>query len=298
MTSISIIVCTLNRPNLISKYQLEHLKLLNPEDELIIVDASSNDQTEQLIKAYNISHSTSRIKYVRALPGLPAQRNIGVQNSEKDIILFLDDDISLACDAIASLKNYFSKNHNVDGLTGRLVEKNSPNAIHKILTNILSKFFGISCFGFSKLLSSGLPVIPDGNLADHKAEFMRGGFSAYKRIVFNNDCKFNENLSGYAYLEDTDFSHKLKRNGRSLVYSSCLTGFHEHISATKRNHTHDRCQYVLNYLGIVRDFNIKRINCIRALVGLLLLNLIKTLISRNSSYIKGTTIGCSKFLSI
>lgn len=297
MNGISLVVCTLNRSSIIKEFQLQNLKLLDECDEMIIVDASDNDETSNVIQAA-IQENTGRanLKYFRHPPGLPSQRNFGVSTASQPLVFFIDDDVTIASSSIAAVKKLFANDPDIDGITGWLVERHSPTVAHRAFTKVLSIVFGTSCFGESRLMASGLPIIPDGNLHEHRAEFMRGGFSVYQRKIFENGCRFNEEFEGYAYLEDTDFSHELMRRRYNLKYSPALKGFHEHLSSIARNHSNQRRSYVLNYKVICERYNIKPTNLVRCLTGILILNLVKSLQTRNSTYFSGTFGGCLEVL--
>jgi glycosyltransferase involved in cell wall biosynthesis len=89
---VSVVIPTYNRPHLIERAIQSVLKQTYQNFEIIIIDDSSNDETEKVIKGLN----DGRIKYIRnkIRKGNPGAKNQGVKESSQDskYIAFLDDD--------------------------------------------------------------------------------------------------------------------------------------------------------------------------------------------------------------
>ena len=99
LSVLSIIICTKNRPNdlkitLGSVFQQSFLP-----DSVVIVDDSTSDDTEILVRDYAASTPVNLIYSHSPRPhsGLPAARNTGIKKIPDitEIILFLDDDVTL-----------------------------------------------------------------------------------------------------------------------------------------------------------------------------------------------------------
>jgi len=63
--------------------------------ETLIVDSSSNDETERVVQRFQSEKKIRDLQYYRVPPehhGLTRQRNFGIAHAEGDIIAFLDDD--------------------------------------------------------------------------------------------------------------------------------------------------------------------------------------------------------------
>ena len=87
-TTISTILPTHNRAHLIRRAITSVLGQLTDQDELIVVDDGSTDDTEAVVSEFG-----SRLGYIRT-PGLGAgaARNIGIQNAKNALIAFIDSD--------------------------------------------------------------------------------------------------------------------------------------------------------------------------------------------------------------
>jgi glycosyltransferase involved in cell wall biosynthesis len=88
MPSVSVIIPTYNRAHLVTRAVRSALNELTDDDEIIVVDDGSTDDTEQVLKPYR-----ERIRYVK-IPnsGAGRARNVGLMEAGKDLVAFLDSD--------------------------------------------------------------------------------------------------------------------------------------------------------------------------------------------------------------
>jgi glycosyltransferase involved in cell wall biosynthesis len=87
-TSISVIIPTYNRANLLSRAISSALIQLEEYDELIVIDDGSNDGTKALVSRYG-----DRIRYIKTENrGAGAARNWGIKEARKSLVAFLDSD--------------------------------------------------------------------------------------------------------------------------------------------------------------------------------------------------------------
>ncbi len=178
---LSIIIPTLNEEYIVSDI-LECLKKQSFKDfEVILVDGNSNDKTKEIAKKYlkklDLKVINSEIRNVGY------QRNLGVNKSKYDTILFLDVDTS------------FSEN---------FLEKS------------------IKEFNDHNLKVAGCPLYPDSNnMIDKLFYFLFRNFMFifYKYIGFNGCCIFvlkelHNKINGFDTSikvgEDYDYSSRLK----------------------------------------------------------------------------------------
>lgn len=288
---ISLIVCTRNRFDVLVKNLKHNLTEFSLTDEIIIVDSSSDDYSEKLKSELKMEN----IYYYRTKAGLPLQRNFGINHSSREIVLFLDDDVRLFKDSIRKLKSFFLTHPQIDGVTGALKEKYEPSKVKQYLEKLFSNVFYTSAFGNSGITRSGLPIIPLSDRPYHVASFLRGGFSAYKREILMEHF-FDEHFNGYAYLEDTDFSLSVTKSG-NFIFLPEFKGFHDHLSTLQKDHTKQRKQYIENFHYIFNKYDIgsKRLFYWTSF-GLLIINFLKSLTSRNLSYVVGTWKGIIQIL--
>jgi glycosyltransferase involved in cell wall biosynthesis len=91
--SLSICIPTFNRPLRIKELLKNILQQDVLPDEIVIVDSSSNRDTEDTVNSFE--QSDIPIIYKQSEKGLTLQRNSAVDSANGEIIMFLDDDIVL-----------------------------------------------------------------------------------------------------------------------------------------------------------------------------------------------------------
>jgi glycosyltransferase involved in cell wall biosynthesis len=209
---ISVIVCTRNRKDDLMKLVKSLCVQSRMPDELIIVDASDNDDTKEFIGERR-NHLPFDCAYTHTASGLTRQRNMGIGFSRGKYLFFFDDDVVLENEFIDIVYSSFKtfESDNVAGIMGRIV--NIPS-LTRSWEWLFKKIFLLSDFGKGRVKLSGLPSIRiDGELSF--VESLSGGCTAYKREVFEH-FRFDEKLKEYAYLEDVDFSFRVGRKYRLL----------------------------------------------------------------------------------
>ena len=86
--SISVVIPTYNRAQLLPRSITSALREMSNQDELIVVDDGSTDDTEAVVSRFG-----NQIRYVRIVKsGAGMARNAGVEESKKELIAFLDSD--------------------------------------------------------------------------------------------------------------------------------------------------------------------------------------------------------------
>lgn len=87
---VSAVIPTQNRPDLLKEAIESVLKQTRPAFEIIVVDTSSNDDTEKMIKEFG-----SKVIYIRSpydQYGQSKSRNKGIKTAKGELIAFLDSD--------------------------------------------------------------------------------------------------------------------------------------------------------------------------------------------------------------
>lgn len=182
----SLILLTRNSAETASKCLDSIMTQTRPPDEVIVVDGSSNDQTEEIVRRYPV-------KVIRE-PGLGYgyARNLGLANSTGEIVLFIDSDCYAERDWIERLIGHF-KDPNVSGVTGALKLWNTTHDVARFL----------ACVGgrMDPPEKNTVEVCPTMNLA-------------IRRKIIDEVGGFDETL---VRGEDTDFTYQVTRTHR-IVY--------------------------------------------------------------------------------
>jgi glycosyltransferase involved in cell wall biosynthesis len=115
-TSMSVVICTRDRPEFLKRCLRSLQTLSHPPEEIVVVDnAPSSTATQQLVKQF------PRIKYILGpKPGLDVARNTGVNNSTGNILAYLDDDVIVHPDWSLHLRQAF-QNPQVMAVTGLVI---------------------------------------------------------------------------------------------------------------------------------------------------------------------------------
>ena len=102
--TVSVIVCTRERPETLARCLDSILRLDPPPHEILVVDnAPTSDRTWQLVS------ELPGIRYVTATePGLSIARNVGIAHSTGDLLAFTDDDVVVHPAWLARLRQAFA----------------------------------------------------------------------------------------------------------------------------------------------------------------------------------------------
>jgi GT2 family glycosyltransferase len=217
----SVVIPTLRRPEMLAE-TLASIGDADPApDEVIVVDGDPAASAAPVVRA-----TLPRARHVASGTGLTLQRNVGIAAATGDVIVFLDDDVTVAADLFARLVEPFSE-PGIVGVTGRVVESSArqiggrrDSRMRRLLIRANEGAF--TSFGYPRYVSEDSPPLD--------VEFAPGGLLAVRReLAAEVGC--DERLTGSAIAEDEDFSFRLSRHGRirylptaSVVHRK--TGFH------------------------------------------------------------------------
>ena len=213
---ISIVIATKNRfRDIIKCIESILIQTLLP-DEIVIVDSSDTQELKSKIKELKLEKT--KIIYLHTKPGLTYQRNVGIKASSGDVVIFLDDDVILDNDYTKEIMRVFNDDleKKVGGIMGNIInntEKQSQSLIYSIkmaIYTIFATIFFFNKIGNGKFRLSGFPSYPYGVNKILNVECLPGGLTAYRREVLN-ELKFDENLHGYCFMEDDDYSYRVSR---------------------------------------------------------------------------------------
>ncbi len=220
---LSVVVCTYSRSR-----ELESLlrSLANQErlpDEVVIVDSSADDRTESLVRKRSPSDGLDLV-YVRSARGLTFQRNVGIDHARGDIVIFLDDDMSLDPGCLRTLAARFDSDvdHSIGGVTGydrQNMGRPFPSAVR------LAKKLGmIDCDLLGgKVDSAGIFISLQHyhpNRQSCRVDFLPGCFMAFRQEVLE---EFRPPLKIKQYGgEDKYFSSAVRRKWELEVLPDAL----------------------------------------------------------------------------
>jgi GT2 family glycosyltransferase len=233
-SGITAIICSKDRPDLLSEVAADLLKQSVLPDQLIVVDNSKSDDNHRIGESNVRSIVGKRIllNYVhdRSGLGLPHARNVGRVYSERDIILFLDDDVTLEQDYIKNLARFYDEHSEAGGACGNLRQPADDRLSSKMRVILGTLFMFDSARPF-RVLPSGWGSHPYGAKKTERVDWLSGCNMSYRKYVldkFDSDEKVPSQGGG----EDRDLSFRVSRKHPIYVVVDCR-GLHKMISSSR-----------------------------------------------------------------
>jgi GT2 family glycosyltransferase len=158
---------------------------------------------------------------------LSAARNAGLRYvpNETEIVLFLDDDVTIDTHYVEELKETFKAHPEISGASGQLKDGYHNSSMIKkifyaIVGFILPPLVPVSINKYHITRTAGIGTMPLFVDKDPvSVEWLSGCNMAYRNSIFKNDAKFDETLIEYGIGEDALFSHKLWLKGKRFAIS-------------------------------------------------------------------------------
>src|SRR5215212_6426639 len=122
---VSAIVPTIGRPESLRALLESLAAQTRSVDEVIIADASTDDATESVISAWALTGLVVTRVAVHP-PNAVRQRNIAIELSNGEYLLFLDDDVVLEPDCVAQMLAVLEAHDNVVAVTADFNNQNWP----------------------------------------------------------------------------------------------------------------------------------------------------------------------------
>ena len=227
--SISAIVPTIGRPDSLRSLLSSLTEQTHRVDEVIVADASGNDETSLLLNEPQWQKLGLNVKreFVDA-PNAVRQREAAIKIATGEFLLFLDDDVVLETQCVANMMDLLKANSDVVAVTADFNNQTWPEPtrvwqwyLHHALRLRKGEWQGRVV---GPLLRFGYNPVPDGptpmewlgtcnSLVRLAAFSQAGGFSKF----FLHRCTINE---------DVDLSLKLSRVGRILFCPSARMSHH------------------------------------------------------------------------
>ena len=201
-SSISIVIPTYNR----GKVLLDTIQYLHdlsiPPKEIIVVDQTVS-HTEKVKDKLEQWHTSGAIQWVfLARPSVVAAMNVGIQSSDSDYILFVDDDIKPIDDLLENYTKMIS--HERYGIVaGRVIQPwDNPNGAEES-----------DGFSFNSLKNGHAPFFIGANvLINREIALELGGF--------------DENFKGTAHDYEREYSDRVLDANHQIAYCGSAAVFH------------------------------------------------------------------------
>ena len=209
---LSIVILNYNNKDIIFKSINSLLKYNDLYNyEIIVVDNGSTDGSFELLK----NKYKNKIKlYKNTKNGCSSGRNLGVNKSSREYILFLDSDQWVT-------NKYFLIPYE------KLLKQNNVGLI-----GWAAGFFNDSGVSYYVVDSFPYRYMPQNMLGRSDISYLGSGGMLVKKDLFNKVSGFDEAYDPTCY-EDTDFSLKVLNEGKKIVYCPYLGIIHLPHQTTK-----------------------------------------------------------------
>jgi cellulose synthase/poly-beta-1,6-N-acetylglucosamine synthase-like glycosyltransferase len=175
-------------------------------DEVIVVDGDVGRDAKPVVEKYADEYDGIAFVYVGTEPGLPGQRNAGLERVTGDIILFLDDDVELEPGFLRELLSVY-EDADVGGATGLITNQVKPTW----WVRALQRFFLLTRFGRRcRLQKSGLPTFLYRPKETVDVGILNGCDMSFRRSVLGG-FRFDDRIN---YFDDDDVSLTVGRKWR------------------------------------------------------------------------------------
>ncbi|WP_242665377.1 glycosyltransferase family 2 protein [Nocardioides sp. PD653] len=222
-----IIICTRNRPDDLRR-AVATVGLQSVRPLILTVVDSSDDGGAAVCEILREADSESgpTVRFVHTTPGLPHQRNLGIERAQGDIVHFIDDDVILHPEYCAELGALFDlQGDSLIGAGGLIESHGTRNPRLWWRLGLLdSRRQGV-------VLPSGVSVIVTHADEPLNVQWLSGCSMSFRRSLFELE-RFDDDLPGYALMEDVDFSWRASLHG-SLMITPAATLVHN-VSAVER----------------------------------------------------------------
>ena len=192
--SASVVVPTVGRPQLLRRL-LDSLARCDPlPAEILVVDQSGDEQVARAI------HDAGARLVRSTRTGAASAMNLGLQEARHEIVLFTDDDCTVAPDWISSAYAQMKRDHTVI-VTGRVLPFGDPLSVPSTKdANAPQDYTGDVTFS----------ALYSGNMALGRSTVLSfGGFDERLLVAYDND-----------------FCYRWLRAGRSLRYEPAMVVWH------------------------------------------------------------------------
>ncbi len=216
---ISVLIPTMNRPESLKRTLYSYCYAKVKPDQIVVVDQSIDKEVaskvKNTVKEIVDCFGVECIYAFLETPSSTKARNIAFEKSKNEIVVFSDDDVDVNDDTIENLL-LVMQDESIAMVAG--IDDQNRKSNSKI-----GYFLGTKSFRKRKIghvTKSILGRYPSEVAGAVKTEWAMGYFFAVRRkCLIEWDIVWDEKLTGYAYAEDLDFTHRywLKAHNERLV---------------------------------------------------------------------------------
>lgn len=254
---IAIAIATAGRREVLAETLAFMRHQTRQPDELLICPAKPADLDLQSLNNY-----PAKTQVVHGSIGASAQRNVLIDATQADVLIFFDDDFIPAEDFLAECEALFLRHPEIVVATGKPLADGIGGP-------------GLTAGQAARLIAEAGP-----NNATEALVPVNNGYGCNMAVrmapVRKHQVRFDEDLPLYSWLEDVDFSRQLAPYG-TIVGAARLRGVH--LGTKRSGRTSGRrfgYSQVANRIHIMRKGNMSFLQVVHGCLRHLTANLVKT----------------------
>ena len=240
LQSISAIIATVGRPELLRLCLDSLCRQTVPVAEVVVVHCGTDDETLALTKDPCWSKAGLDVRYFHhAERNCAQQRNFGIQQARYGNLLLIDDDIEVEPQWAEELFKPIWTDPAVGATMGRLV--NQPLAMPTLFWRIYRTMLHGPVKGFApgRLIGAALPNgFPTTAIDPIPCEWIGGGASALRREAFDAVGGFASFFEGSSPGEDLDLGYRLSRSWKVYYVPAARCIHHQAPSGREASDQH------------------------------------------------------------
>jgi GT2 family glycosyltransferase len=202
-----------------------------PDEILVIMDGDEEKVEERTLAGVPV-----RVIHTRQR-GAAAKRNLGVEKSSGEAILFVDDDVEFRADTVNALERCLAKNNQIGGVSSFIENQgfrepgNYSRWIYKLSGGMGIKDYSGKCFGpliniYPRPWSHG-PEFAE-------CDWLNAGCTLYLRTALPSPS-FEANFTGYSFMEDLALSRRVRKKWKIGMARDARYFHHSRPASYKNN---------------------------------------------------------------
>lgn len=239
MLSVSIIIPTKNRYDALMAALDSIARQTVLPRQIIVVDQTPANWSEVPVSTCSLARDI-RFDYIHdpRVSGSATARNLAIDKADGDVLLFLDDDVTLHPDFIEQLLTSYDQHPEATGISGMPDNYVRPGKFFYHWTRFFTR---------GPFWNDRFPVYWNFNTLSHlvRVSQMSGGMMSLKRSCLNG-TRFDPNLRGVCDGEDVDFCVRLK--GTYFIDPHCRLTHHSNPTGRETDHWTRRHARAYTYL--------------------------------------------------
>lgn len=203
--NLSVLICTYNRPELLTRALESLTKHTDEKPDQIVVVNGGGELTDRIVESFMKAHRGEiEIELVRTVnKNTAASRNVGLPHCRGDIIATTDDDAQVFPNWITLMKEAHREHPEAGAVGGPVIGTATDSLVAK---------------------AADLITFPDWSQPRYVRTLPTVNMS-YKRHVVQSIGKMDETLFRG---EDVDYNWRVQQHGYKIYFDSRIKVYHEH----------------------------------------------------------------------